>query len=325
MQKSTFLPARRKVLGVLGAALILPRTAFGGELAATSGRAFGTTWKLVADGGADLAPIGPSIERLFAEIDRCFSPWRSESTITRFNRMPAGRPVRDTELAYVTEKALVIAKQSAGAFDPTVGPLVARWGFGPIHEGSAPDWRGLTTSNGTVSKTRDDLTLDLCGIAKGWALDRAAECVEAAGIDSFLFELGGEILARGEHPDGRDWHVAVDTPGMLTDSSPAIRLPSGSAVATSGLWMQSYQLTGRLYGHIIDTGTTEPVSDALRSVTVVADDAMSADGWATALCAAGEQAGPALARSLGIAALFLIEDGDALRYVKTGKMHEMLL
>lgn len=325
MPKVTFLPARRTALGLLGAALVLPRTAFSGHLATLTGQAFGTTWRLVAPADAKLAPMRSAIESLFDEVDRTFSPWRNDSALARFNAMPAGQQIRDTDLAHVTAAALSMARQSGGAFDPTVGPLVARWGFGPIHDGGAPDWRALVANKDTVRKARDNLTLDLCGIAKGWALDRVAEPLETKGIDNFLFELGGEVLAQGQHPDGRSWRIAIDTPPTFANVPPAIRLPSGTAVATSGQWVQGYRLADRLYGHIIDTGTAEPVTGALRSVTVVADDAMSADGWATALCACGAEAGPELAASNGLAALFLIAAAGAVRTVETEPFREFLI
>ncbi|MDJ1006185.1 MAG: FAD:protein FMN transferase [Paracoccaceae bacterium] len=325
MPHRTYLPSRRLALGLLGAAAVLPRAALGGDLDAVSGRAFGTTWRLAARHGSDLAPLGRSIEKLFAEIDRTFSPWREDSTIARFNALPAGRPLRHPDLAEVTSAALAIARRSAGAFDPTVGPLVARWGFGPIREGGAPDWRGLSAGAGTLSKLRDDLTLDLCGIAKGWALDRAAARVAASGVDDFLFELGGEFIARGRHPGGRNWRLTIETPDAVAGPAPALRLPAGTAVATSGLWTQSFRLADRLYSHIIDTDTAAPVAGALRSVTVLAGDAMTADGWATALCAAGAEAGPALAASMDLAALFLIEEAGALRRVETGPIRDLLL
>jgi thiamine biosynthesis lipoprotein len=102
-------------------------------------------------------------------------------------------------------------------------------------------------------------------------------------------------------------------------------LPTGAAVATSGVWTQSYALAGRVYSHIIDTRTGSPISGALRSVTVLSDDALTADGWATALCSAGAEAGPDLSSSLGLAALFLIENGGVLRRIQTGPIDEFLL
>jgi thiamine biosynthesis lipoprotein len=219
---------------------------------------------------------------------------------------------------------LQIAEASAGAFDPTVGPLVARWGFGPITAGGAPDWRALWANRDGLGKARTDLTLDLCGIAKGWALDRAVETARLAGIDALLFDLGGEFAAIGRHPDGRDWRVAVEAPMRGQPAQAVLRLPPGMAVATSGTAAQSYALNGRRYSHIVGPGRDIPATAGHRSVTVVAADAMTADGWATALCAAGPEAGPALAERQGIAALFLTGDVGA-RAIPTGAIADFFL
>jgi len=228
------------------------------------------------------------------------------------------------EMTGVAQAAQALARDSDGAFDPTVGPLVARWGFGPIERGAAPDWRGVTVDAGRISKTQTDLTLDLCGIAKGRALDRAMELARDQGLRNLLLDLGGELRALGRHPQGRDWNVAVEHP-MPGHSAPAIlHLPESMAVATSGLGAQSYGLNGRLWGHIMDPATARPVEGQLRSVTVLAADAMTADGWATALFAAGDDAGPALARAQDIAALFLFDAGTTLRRVETGGIGEVL-
>jgi thiamine biosynthesis lipoprotein len=315
---------RRAALGAIGAALVVPRSALAGGVTRIGGDIFGTTWTLTGASGADLAPLVPAIEALLAGIDRTFSPWRGDSTISRFNAASAALPCDDAALAHVTSRALSIARLSEGAFDPTVGPIVARWGFGPITNGGAPDWRGLAAEGTTIRKTRDDLTLDLCGIAKGYALDRAAGLVEASGTGAFLMEIGGEFVARGTHPDGRDWRVAIETPPGATVRGPVLRLPDGTAVATSGIGAQSYDLGGRTYGHIIGRGTQSPVDGSLHSVTVVSGDAATADGWATALCAAGPEAGPDLAHSYGIAAVFLMSRDSRVHPVETGPIREYL-
>jgi len=316
--------SRRRALALTGAALVLPRAAQSAGLSALSGRAFGTTWRMIAATEADLAPLARRIDGLFAGIDATFSPYRVDSSLSRFNVLTGEMPLRDHELADVTAAALTIAEASGGAFDPTVGPLVARWGFGPITRGGAPDWRGLTVRAGAVIKARGDLTLDLCGIAKGWALDQAMREVARFGLSDVLFELGGEFAARGRHPEGRSWQVGVAMGGDGVARAPVLRLENGRAVATSGIGVQSYRHDGRLYSHVIDTDTAQPVGDALHSVTVMARDAMRADGWATALCAAGAEAGPDLARRLGIAALFLIEGPSGLVPIQTGAIGEAL-
>lgn len=317
--------SRRSALGLIGGALAWPRTASAGAVEALSGGAFGTGWRFASAPGRGLAALAPGVDDLFAGIDAQFSPWRADSALSRFNAGPAGAQDVAPRLSQVTGAALEIARRSEGAFDPTVGPLVARWGFGPIARGGAPDWRSLAVGPTWLTKARDDLTLDLCGIAKGWALDRAADLARGAGFDDMLLDLGGEFVALGQHPEGRDWRVAVEAPLPGQPTPAVLRLPGGAAVATSGMTAQSYDLNGRRYGHIIDPRSRAPAGGALLSVSVVAPDAMTADGWATALFAAGAEAGPDLARRNDLAALFLSEDDGKLRQVRTGAIDQFIL
>lgn len=322
-------PSRRSVLTLMGAVMVVPSASFAGIVETTAGPAFGTYWRVTAPVGRGVGRLAPALQTLFAQIDAQLSPWRPDSAISRFNANASDSDrddaARDPALVHVTAAALEISRRSEGAFDPTVGPLVARWGFGPVAQGGAPDWRALGVGPTAVRKAREDLTLDLCGIAKGWALDCAVDLARDAGFDDLLIDLGGELRAMGRHPDGRDWRVAVEAPLPLFSAPAALRLPAGLAVATSGTRAQSYTLNGRRYSHIIDPATSEPAEGGLRSVTVVASDAMTADGWATALCAAGDTAGPDLAQTQNIAALFLMEHQGSVRQVRTGQIADLLL
>lgn len=318
------LTSRRTFLGLTGALFLAPSMGRADTLESLSGRAFGTSWHVTGPAGSGLARFRPEIEAIFARIDREMSPWRPDSTVSRFNAGKAATQPAGTELLRVTEAALALAGASGGAFDPTVGPLVAQWGFGPIKGDEVPDWRGLSTGAGRIAKDHPGLTLDLCGIAKGRALDLAVTLLRDRGQGDLLFDLGGELRALGHHPAGRAWHVAVEPPGEGGPLPAVLRLEDGRAVATSGLKTQSYVLGGRTWGHIIDPLAARPVAGVLRSVTVVADDAMTADGWATALFAAGDTGGPALAEAQGISALFLFGDGPAPRQVRTGAIEALL-
>jgi len=212
MTNSTSRPTRRNALGMIGATFVLPQIAQAAATQSIEGAAFGTTWQLVASHHDDLERLRADIDALFAIIDQQMSPWRSDSDISRFNTMGAGRHRADPEMILVTTAALDLAKASHGAFDPTVGPVVGRWGFGPILGSPTADWRGLSLGSGDIGKTHDDLTLDLCGIAKGRALDLAVDLVKARGVDNFLFDVGGELKAVGQHPAGRSFQVAVQHP-----------------------------------------------------------------------------------------------------------------
>lgn len=318
---------RRSLLGLGAAAFALPGAALAGPegLETIGGAAFGTGWRITGPAGTGLAALRKPVARLLAGIDSRMSPWRPDSEVGRFNtRTGAATPISG-DTAAVAEAALRIAATSGGAFDPTLGPAVARWGFGPIHEGGAADWRGLEVSGGRLFGARPGLTFDPCGIAKGWALDRMAGLARAAGHGDLLLDLGGELLALGRRPTGRAWQVAVEDPRPAHGGAVAgLRLEAG-AVATSGLRAQSYALNGRTYGHIIDPATGEPARGRLLSVTVMAETAMEADGWATALFAAGDSAGPALARRAGLRAVFLLAEGEGLRRETTGGVDDALL
>ncbi|MCR9110676.1 FAD:protein FMN transferase [Marivita sp. XM-24bin2] len=317
---SEYLPSRRAFIAGLGATLASPALGRASPLGHLSGSAFGTHWRLSSPDGPALRELRPPLEALFHEIDREMSPWRIDSDLSRFNASTSGVPA-SAELVRVTRAALAVARDSQGTFDPTVGPLVARWGFGPIHDGAAPNWRGLSASAGHLAKRSPGLTLDLCGIAKGRALDRAVELARDRGMAFALFDLGGELRALGRHPEGRDWRVAVEQHSPIQDAPIVLHLPADMAVATSGLDAQSYGLNGRRWGHIMDSTAGNPVDGKLRSVTVLAEDAMTADAWATALFAAGDETGPQLARDQGIAALFLFEQG---RRIETGRIGAVL-
>lgn len=318
------LSSRRGFLALAGAALACPALVRAAAPDILSGDAFGTTWRIVGATNAQLSGFRAGLERLFRSIDAEMSPWRPDSAASRFNTSATGW-IASPEMIHVTQAALRLAADSHGAFDPTVGPLVARWGFGPITGDGLPDWRGVQITPDRIVKASADLTLDLCGIAKGRALDRVCDLARDFGLDSLLVDLGGELGALGRHPSGREWQVAVENP--LSGQSPAavLHLPDGMSVATSGLSAQSYTVGTRLWGHIIDPASRSPANGRLRAVTVLAYDAMTADGWATALFAAGDDAGPALARDRDIAALFLFDDGSALRRVATGGIAEALV
>lgn len=322
MANSLTRPTRR---AVLGAALAL---ATPGVLRASAptealrGAAFGTGWSVTLPAGRGAERYRRALEAILSEVDRQMSPWRADTVLSGFNRGQAPALELPSHMANVTAAALDLARDSGGQFDPSVGPLVARWGFGPITEGAAPDWRALALDNGHLSRAHPGVTLDLCGIAKGYALDLMAEQLLQHESD-LLIDLGGELRGHGLHPSGRPWQVAIEDPRPGASGLRGVIGLEG-AVATSGIAVQSYALDGRRYGHIIDPATAEPVSGSLLSVTVRSGTAMQADGWATALFAAGAQ-GPELARQAGLDALFLSAAGTGLQQEATGDFARALL
>lgn len=305
---------RRLFLMTATASAALPARA-AQSVARLSGPAFGSSWHAVLPGGIDAAAARQALEVGIASVDATMSPYREDSDLTRFNLS------RDTDwqdvapmLAHTLTVALDIARLTGGAFDPTIGPLVHRYGFGPISGREAGDPAGLDARAGAIRKAAPDLTIDLCGIAKGHALDRMVAALEVLGHTDFLIELGGEVACRGRHPEGRHWLVAVEAPGG--GSAQRILRLDGMALATSGHAANGFPPMG--LSHIIDPKTTRPASPGLASVSVLAETAEKADGFATALLVLGPEAGPDFARTHGIAALFLTGKGPAFGETMTG-------
>ena len=165
----------------------------------------------------------------------------------------------------------------------------------------------LDAERSVLTKAHPRLQFDCSAIAKGFAVDVAAAALANLGVEHFLIEAGGEIRAAGGHADGRPWRVGVERPAA-DDSHRRVyrKLALGAgAVATSGTYRNYFERDGVRYSHTLDPRTGRPVSHRLAAVTVVAQTAVLADAWSTALLVAGEIQGPALAEQLGIAAYFI--------------------
>lgn len=279
------------------------------------GRAFGSTWRYV---GAEplTSEALTGIEDIVAEVDEQMSPYRDSSDLSRFNAHHGdGWQAMPSALCNVAGRALEIARFTAGAFDPTVGPAVNRFGFGPI-QGANGRFEDILVEGDALAKRDVALTLDLCGLAKGYALDRIMQALLLHGAGDFLLELGGEVRTQGCHPSGRDWRIAIEDPTVDAVGVQFILVPRGQALATSG--HHANGLSGPIpTSHIINPRIQRPVAQFAASVSVLADTAMQADALATALTAMGPQ-GPDFAERQGISALFIVAQSSPQTHITTG-------
>lgn len=305
------------------------------------GDTMGTSWsvRLAAARNADLEALHAGIQARLALVVQQMSTWESESDISRYNRAEAGQWLSvPPEFAQVLAGALAIAEASNGAFDPSVGTLVALWGFGPNAHAGVPDAEALRDARRHADWRRigfdadalrvlqpGGVQLDLSAIAKGHAVDLVAAHLREAGVGSALVEVGGELAGFGRKPDGEPWRVLVEAGPEEDDHRLDARVLDldGIAVATSGDRWHHYTRNGRRYTHTIDPRSGAPVAHAPAAVSVIASDAMHADGWATALGVLGTDAGHALALRLGLAARFLWRDDDGMheRMTDTFRAH----
>ncbi len=306
--------ARRGLLRLAGGAVLLgalPRAARAKPVRVHTGPAFGSAWRLVVPDTREAAAARIRVEQIVARIDASMSPFREGSDVARFNA--AGVATVSGETSMVVRAALELAIDSGGAFDPTAAPLSRRYGVGPVASSPprpAARHRDIRIAGRVLRTSCAGLSLDLCGIAKGRALDAIAG--ELDGLD-FLVELGGEIIARGRHPSGRAWRVGIERPG--SDQLQRVIEPGDRALATSGDAAQGYLVGARQYAHVVDPRSGAPVASGVASVSVLAPTGLAADGLSTAAMVLGPQAARALLAAHGASALFLMRHAGGLEEV----------
>ena len=307
------------------------------------GQIFGTRWVIKARGaGLDQKRLLPLIEADFEAINQGMSTWRQDSEISRFNSGAVGAYRFGPQSVEVIKRSLEMARHTQGAFDPTVAPLIRLWGFGAkaLKEPPTPELLDATrqrvgyekiswNNEGKLIKKQAGLSLDLSAIAKGYAVDRVAAIVRAQGAQHGMVEIGGEVVAWGSRAQGGPWKLAVDAP--VDNAEPGQRFAAivklmNKAMATSGDYRQFRIENGRRVQHIIDPRTGVPVEHGLASVTVVAQDCITADAYATALMVMGVEAGVALINSVPrVDALFLERQPKGWRQIKTRNMGKYLI
>ena len=287
-----------------------------GEFGRYQGDALGTRVDVTYGGcrGGIGQAVAGELERVEAEM----SPWRPDSVISHFNAGAAHRwvPV-PSALAKVVAQGLALSRQSAGAFDLTVAPLVNLWGFGPQPREGLPDAAAIEAALARVGYARlevrlqppalrkksPSLAVDLSAIGKGHAVDRVTALLGSLGCRSYLVNIGGEVRTLGRNPQGAAWRIGVEHP----DGGAPVRVLalSGEAAATSGDY-RNFRMDGaRRLSHTLDPRTGRPVQHRLAAVTVVAASAAEADGLATLINVLGPQAGLRFAQSRNLAALLL--------------------
>jgi thiamine biosynthesis lipoprotein len=301
-------------------------------VAELSGQTMGTTFsiKLSPPPTDDvLARVQAEVTQRLEDINREMSTYRPDSTLSRFNRF-AATDWYDTSpgIVALVQQAAGISAQTGGAYDVTVGPLVNLWGFGSDGRRSTPpsdaEIDALLPSVGydklhyrerppALRKTVPGLQVDLSSIAKGWGVDEIARIIEDIGLRHYLVEIGGELRASGHKASGAPWRIAVERPVSGERSVQRVVALTDTAMATSGDYRNFFEQGGRRYSHTIDPVSGRSVRHRLAAVTVFADTCATADAWATALMALGDERAPAAAERAGIAALFIVREADGFR------------
>lgn len=289
-----------------------------------SGPAMGSRWtaRLACD-PAMAAPLTLACAAAVEAVEQATSTWRPGSDLMRLNAAPLGEWVDvPPHLMAVLERALAVGRASEGLFDIGLGALVQAWGFGAARGQVDPaaiaalSGRPLCSqkalrldpARGAACKEAA-MVLDLSGIAKGYGVDVLAGVLGAHGVADFLCGLDGELLARGQRPDGQPWAVALEAPDPARRAAHSLITLQDRAIATSGSYRHFLTLGQLRISHSMNPRTGRPALGPLASVSVLHDSCTEADAWATVLMVLGDQAGPAFAAARGLQAIFLDEHG----------------
>ena len=240
------------------------------------------------------------METAMQELNKSMSTFDSTSTISKINRNQAVK--LDNYFLTVFKRAEEISKITGGAFDITVAPMVNVWGFGfKNKEQVTPElidslknlvgYQKVKLQDGKLVKEHPNTMLDCSAIAKGFACDIVGDFLHAKGCENYMVEIGGEVVARGKNGKGNAWSIGISSPDenqMLADQKlKAIVELKDKALATSGNYRNFYVEDGVKYAHTIDPKTGYPVQHSLLSTTVLADNCMTADAFATAFMVSG--------------------------------------
>lgn len=297
------------------------------QLQVISGMTMGTTYtvKWFADSASNKALIQAEITQTLAAVNQSMSTYINDSELSQFNQLPADSDIQASEgLFQVLTLADQISRQTHGAFDVTVGPLVNLWGFGPNgrieHTPSPQTINRMLADIGFTHLQLDAATrrvqkkkalyVDLSAIAKGYGVDQVAQVLVKHGISAYLVEIGGELRAAGHKADGRDWRIAVETPAAGKREVQRIVSVSDTGIATSGDYRNYFEEQGVRYSHTIDPATGQPIQHKLASVTVLRPDCAEADALATAFTVMGEQKAYEFAMEHQIEAFFIVKSAD---------------
>jgi len=284
------------------------------------GGAFGTTWTVKVRGPiADRTTLHKDIEAEINRIEFSLSHWRKGSQASRFNELESTDPMPiDAELATMLAFTQKLWAASDRNYDVTVAPLTSLWGYGPAGSNLpvpsneklretlmfvGSDKLTLDASAPSLRKSHPRVQLDLGSVLQGYAVDRVDQLLRQAGQKDYLIEVGGELLAAGS------WQVGIEDPfnprAMI--AKPVLK---DMALSPSGLYRAKREAAGKSISHILSPKTGQPVDPTIELCCVYHPSCFQADGWSTALMAAGWKEAQAMAERESLAVMLVGPKGE---------------
>lgn len=284
-----------------------------------NGLVFGTIYNITYQYDGDLKS---EIEAELKRFDGSLSPFNDTSVISRINRNE--EIVTDSFFQTCFNRSMEISEETHGAFDITIAPLANAWGFG-FKKGEFPDstridsllqitdYKKIKLVDGRIVKEDPRIMLSCSAVAKGYSVDVVARLLEKKGIQNYMVDIGGEIVAKGKNSRNGLWRIGINKPIddslSVNQEIQTILELSDAGLATSGNYRNFYYKDGKKYAHTIDPRTGYPVQHSILSATVIAEDCMTADALATAFMVMGLEEASAFANAHpAIDAYFIYSD-----------------
>jgi FAD:protein FMN transferase len=299
---------------------------------AIDGNTMGSTWsvRFSAPARTDVSAVQAQLEAELSVLDLALSGYRDDSALARLNAAPIGQWVDVPDhLANALFFGLELWRESGGAFDMTVKPLVNLWGFGAAPpRDTVPTDAEIAAARARVdsgqlelapaghrARRLSDIAVDVDGVAPGYAAGVLSGWLTAHGFGNHLVEIGGEMRASGLRPDGGCWRVGIEAPELTRGHVERVIAVTDTAVTTAGDYRDYFEVAGTRYQHILDPQTGRPVAHQIASVTVLAPGKLTADGYATAIMVMGEAKGLAFADAHELPVFMVLRASD-------GTLHE---
>ena len=279
------------------------------------------------------------IDSIFHAVDLSVNLWVNSSVISKVNRNEA--VTLDSIFINNFRIAQEAAQLSDGYFDPTISPIVAAWGFSYKHGDSITpqlidslkqlvDYRKIHIEKGMVVKENLEMKLDFNAIAQGYTSDLIAAFLESRGINNYLVDTGGEIMARGSKPNGQPWIVGIEKPAENWDSEQIVQTRIAlrdKGLVTSGSTRKYVERNGKRYSHCINPKTGYPVEHSVLSATVLAENSVWADALASICMVMGMEKSLPLIESMdGVEAYYIfVNENDELETFATEGFQKLII
>lgn len=292
----------------------------------------GTSYRLVLStslAGDEMDDVKSEVDAALDKLEDQMSTWRPDSELSRFNQSRSTEwQAVSSDTAFVVSEARRIWKLSDGAFDPTVAPLIKLWHFAEdpgqqalpnddaieqALESIGFDKLEVRVNPPALRKKKPELQLNLSAIAKGYAVDVVSDLLTQRLSCGHLVEIGGEMKSQGGKSNGDSWTAGIETPDALPRQIHTALSLDNQSLATSGDYRNFFEVDGKRYSHTIDPKTGRPVTHDLASVSVLADDCLTADALATAIEVLGPERGLELAERADVPVYLIIREPAGFR------------